>query len=259
MIAEGTVVLLSAESGSGKTTLMTVVAHAVSKGIPFAGLATARKPVLMLDKENPLSVVRERLERLGIEDDDEFRIWGGWCPGEVPAANSPIIADWVKACEVKPLLIVDSLVAYLEGSENDSAEIRKHMDSYRDLANRGATVVVLHHAGKGESSKEYRGSSDIKGSVDLAYTLTNLGDPARLSMLRLKAFKSRFAAVPELILSYRDGAFHAGEQHEHATVFDLLVELLRGNPGVKATEFEGWPLTRIWGGTERATSSTAAF
>lgn len=238
LIAEGTVTLLAGDSGSGKTTLVTAIADAVAHGRSVAGFATAKRPVLMLDRENPLAVVRERLDRLRIEDDEEFRIWGGWCPGTVPTAFSPIVLDFVDACDPKPMIIVDSLVSYLEGSENDSAEIRKYMDGYRLLANKGATVVLLHHTGKSDSAKDYRGSSDIKGSVDLAYNLANLGDPSRLSLLRLRAFKSRFSSQPELVLKYNNGEFETGEQQSPASTYDLLTELLRKNPGICAKDFE---------------------
>ena len=57
----------------------------------------------------------------------------------------------------------------------------------------GATPVLLHHIGKSGTSRDYRGSSDYKASIDIGYKLTNLGDGARLSTLELKPFKQRFS------------------------------------------------------------------
>lgn len=239
LFAVGTVGLLTGDSGSGKSTFATAFGHAVAKGVPIAGFCTSKRPTLLLDRENSLNGVRERLGRLQIEDDGDFKIWGGWCAGEVPAADSPIVLDWIDACGTKPLVIVDSLVSYLErASENDSSDIRAYMNGFRMIANRGATVVLLHHTGKGDSTKDYRGSSDIKASVDTAFNLANLGDPSRLSTLRLRAFKSRFATATEVVLHYQDGGFQVGEQQSQATAYDLLVRLLQKNPGTKVTDFE---------------------
>jgi len=44
------------------------------------------------------------------------------------------------------------------------------MNELRLLANRGATILILHHRSKAEASK-FRGSTDILAGVDLAYTL----------------------------------------------------------------------------------------
>jgi hypothetical protein len=41
----------------------------------------------------------------------------------------------------------------------------------RALANAGATVILLHHRAKSETSR-YRGSSDIAGGVDLAISVS---------------------------------------------------------------------------------------
>src|SRR5262249_371052 len=72
MLAEGTVNALTGDAGCGKSTYATSIAHAVSKD----------RPVVFLDRENPLSVVSERLLRLGIQDGGHLKYWGGWCEAE---------------------------------------------------------------------------------------------------------------------------------------------------------------------------------
>jgi hypothetical protein len=71
------------------------------------------------------------------------------------------------------------------------------MSQLRRLADMGAAVIVLHHSGKGESARDYRGSSDIKAAIDVGYLLTNMGDGG-LDRLRLKAFKTRFQVDTDL-------------------------------------------------------------
>jgi archaellum biogenesis ATPase FlaH len=238
VIAAGTVTAITGESGAGKTTLVTAICSAVERGVPFAGLATQRRPVLILDKENPLPVVVERFDRLGIQDGPNFKVWGGWALDEPPAPYTPIIIDWVTSCEPKPLIVVDSLVSFHGGNENDATETRAFMQGFRRLADLGATIILLHHSGKGESSREYRGSSDIKASIDVGYHLANLGDASQLGMLRLKAFKARFSVQPEIILNYRAGRFEIDGHIPSQTVSESLRVLLIANPGIKAQEFE---------------------
>jgi RecA-family ATPase len=238
ILAAGTVTAITGESGAGKTTLVTAICSAVERGVPFAGLETQRRPVLVLDKENPLPVVVERFDRLGIQDGPNFKIWGIWAAEEPPAPFSPIVIEWVMGCEPKPLIVVDSLVSFHGGDENDATETRAYMQQFRRLAGMGATMIVLHHSGKGESSKEYRGSSDIKASIDVGYHLANLSDSSQLGMLRLKAFKARFSVPPEVILNYRAGHFEIDGREVIRTNQEILRELLIQNPGVLAKRFE---------------------
>lgn len=237
--AVGTVNLISGDSGSGKTTFASAVCSAVRRGAPFAGLATQRRPVLILDRENPLSVVSERFERLGIVDGPNFFVWGGWCEDEPADPGSPIITEWVSSFkEQKPLILIDSLVAFMRGDENSATEARAYMQRLRRLADMGATIIVLHHSGKAETSKDFRGSSDIKASIDVGYHLSNLGDPSRLGVLRLRAFKARFAVRQDLVIRYSGGAFSMDARGPILTVYESLQGLLVEQPRVTSSEFE---------------------
>lgn len=238
VLAVGTVAAITGESGGGKSTVATAMGGSVAEGRPFAGLPTQRRPVLILDRENPLCVVSERFDRLGIQDGLDFKVWGGWCLEEAPVPCSLIVLQWVAACVVKPLIVVDSLVSFHDGDENDATETRAYMQGFRRLADMGAPVIVLHHSGKGESSKEYRGSSDIKASIDVGYHLANLGEPSQLGILRMKAFKARFSVRPELILRYENGRFRMDERGTVRTNQELLQEILIENAGIQGKAFE---------------------
>lgn len=238
ILAAGTVTLISGESGHGKSTFANAMASCIERGVPFAGLKTQRRPVLVLDKENPLAIVIERLERLGVDVSENFKIWGGWCEEEPPQPGAMIVVQWVMGCDPKPVIIVDSLIGFFEGDENNASEVRQYMHAFRQLANMGATVVVLHHPGKGESSKDYRGSSDIKASIDVGYKLTNQGDVSRLTSLHLAAFKARFTVETEAIFHYRDGEFQMDRRPVVQMNEDIIRNLLVNNPGIRKEEFE---------------------
>jgi RecA-family ATPase len=237
LIAAGTVTLISGESGSGKSTVTSAICSAVERGVPFAGLATQARPALILDRENPLPVVVDRFDRLGIDDSPNFKYWGGWLPEEAPPPFSPIIIEWIRSCEPKPLIVVDSLVGFNAGDENSASETRAYMQGFRRLADMGATIIVLHHSGKADTAKDYRGSSDIKASIDIGYHLANLGDPSKLDTLRLRPFKSRFS-VQEIVLRYERGQFSRDVRAPSVSVTDALRDLLIANPGVGVQRFE---------------------
>lgn len=238
MIAVGAVHLITGDAGAGKSTILSSLAYAVSRGDEFLGRTTSRRPVLLLDAENPRAAVCERFRRLRIQSHSDFRVWGQWVGEDPPAAGGAIVLDWVARCEPKPVVIIDSLIAFHPGAENDSSETRRYLVQYRKLAAAGATLILLHHIGKSETSRDYRGSSDIKASIDIGYKLTNLGDGSRLSLLELRPFKQRFSVVPVLHLRYDEGRFAVEQRELVKTVTERLCELLQLNPGVTSKDFE---------------------
>jgi hypothetical protein len=77
------------------------------------------------------------------------------------------------------------------------------MKHFRALANLGATVLILHHTGKASSSQDYRGSSDIKAAVDMAYCLeSEMTFAGAIHRLSLRNFKGRFAPGRQLGLDF---------------------------------------------------------
>ncbi len=229
-LARASVTAVTGEAGAGKSTVATVCAR---------DAARSGTPVLILDRENPLSVIVDRLERLGAADERAIKIWGGWLPEPAPLPDAPVVVDWVKLSEPKPLVIVDSLSGFFDGDQNDASEMRGFLHRCRRLANLGASVLVLHHSGKSESARDYRGSSDFSASVDQAFHCTSFGDGGRLDKIVLRPYKSRFGFAGELIYEYADGRFVRGDAAEvRQTVNEQLTVLLRLNPGVTAGKFD---------------------
>jgi hypothetical protein len=222
----GGLVALTGDSASGKSTLATAFAR--DSGVP----------VLILDRENPVSVIADRLERLNLAEGLHFRIWGGWLPEEAPLPDAPVVTNWVRACEPKPLIVVDSLSAFGVQDENDASQMRRFLHPCRRLADLGATVVVLHHDGKSETARDYRGSSDFKAAVDVAFHVTNFGG-GRLDRLLLRCFKSRFGFRGELSYRYAEGRFLRLEETEtRETISEQLTSILRLHPGLTTRDFD---------------------
>jgi hypothetical protein len=240
------VTLLSGDSGTLKSTVLTAAGRAVASGEPFAGMESTRREVLILDRgENTLSVVQERYRRLGITDGAGLRHYGAWL-GEVPSPGGAAVLEWIAAAaDPKPLVVVDSLVAFFEGDENSSNAIRTWMKSARALADLGAGVVVVHHNGKAETAKKYRGSSDIKAAVDVAWEIEGIGDPAAFERVRLTPFKSRFTTRPRIQLSFHSGRFYRDDEHDGPAKSnsERLRDLLIANPGIKTADFQALAVT----------------
>jgi len=235
IIAYSAITLISGDAGCGKTTLITAMASHIANGATFLGhTSTQLRRVLYLDRENSLPIVQERLRRLRVTDGANLKYFGAHV-GEVAMPGSPIVKEWVQRTEPKPVVFVDSLSAFMDGNENSTEDIRRFMQQLRDLATLGAAVVILHHVGKGENAQEYRGSSDIKAAIDVGFILRNFGE-TRLSKLALKPFKARFTVTDTMALSYEHGEFTSENAPQASD--DGLTELLRGNPGLKKSEFE---------------------
>jgi len=180
------------------------------------------------------------MKRLGMTGGPLLRWWGGWSRSEVPQPGAPCVRDWVKSCEVKPLIVSDSLSAFNIGDENSAADMRRFMDQGRRLADLGATNIVIHHDGKGDSSRDFRGSSDFKANVDQAFHVTNLGPDGLLDRLTLRCFKSRYGLNGSIVYRYAGGKFIRDERKDASarSLAEQLTALLRQHPGIGARAFE---------------------
>jgi hypothetical protein len=155
--------------------------------------------------------------------------------------DDPAVMEWVALCERKPLVVLDSLSAFFGAADqNDASFMRTFLHRCRRLADRGATVVIIHHSGKGESSQDYRGSSDFKASVDLAFHVTNVGSgDGTLGRMLVRPFKTRIHVEGTLSYDYAGGKFIRGEQSAaRQTLSEELSSILRLNPGVTAVKFD---------------------
>lgn len=236
-VPERSVTLISAEPGAGKTYLALAIAGAVADGSPFAGRTTAKRPVLYVDRENPVAVIKKRLGQLGIKEDASLRIWGTWLSEPPPDPEDRRIRDLASK---GGLIVFDSLVAFHPGNENDASETRKFMNAFRQLASLGGTVVLLHHSGKSETAKQYRGSSDVKASVDAAYLIRRSDTSGEIDRLDLEPFKGRISPGVGLSLSFRDGLgfTSCGKWSRNQECVEDAVACIEKDPGITKTKLE---------------------
>lgn len=129
-----------------------------------------------------------------------------------------------------PVLIIDSMIRFHSADENSATQMAPVMASLRELATVGASVVVLHHKPKSETSS-YRGSSDIVAGADAAFALVK-----RDGLLELRTIKNRFAVETrvEIKPNFYSGTFAVvgTPELEFATEVDHLADIIRSSPGL---------------------------
>lgn len=192
--------LLQSLPGTGKSVLTLSFADALTSNKPLWGNydCTERGKVLIVDEENPGSIHRDRLEKMGIDKDVQIHFihYQG-----VKIDNPGWLESLIKFIyEGKYVLVVfDALIRLHSGKENDSDEMSKVMRGFREIVRRGnTTVLIIHHERKsrdGEKRERSRGSGDIIGAIDSQLILEegNATDDGKELFLhpgktRLKAF-----------------------------------------------------------------------
>ncbi len=203
MISRKTITLWTGSDGTAKTFLIQNMAVAVATGGQFLGRRCQRAPVLYLDYENPSFAVRERLDLMAGGSIAGLKVWGTWLEQQPPQIGNELMLTIAK--ETKPLIIVDPF-RYAHGAEeNDSTEMMAVMQMLRYCAAAGGAVIIVHHPAKSEGSMG-RGSSAIKGAVDVAF-LQELSDESGL--ITLKCSKNRFGErmIVTVRPDYDEGTF----------------------------------------------------
>jgi putative DNA primase/helicase len=156
LIPKEAITLLSARGGMGKTILSISVADAVTKGIPFLGLATTKTQVVYIDFENSLPTLIERIKRI---DASNVLFWHPTNEIKPPRLDSKEYELYKKLPEGS-LLVFDTLRASQSRDENDSQHMAMIMQRLKELRDCGYTILILHHTSK-SSDRVYKGSTAI--------------------------------------------------------------------------------------------------
>ena len=197
-------VLMVGKPGSYKSWLALDLARAVSRGEAFAGMPTGPpRHVLYVDFENAKNVIAKRKDLLQIPNTPSLLYWGRWCSLPFPKQidTSKELDEFVAATQ--PLIIFDSLVRFHRSDENDNALMARVMNSFLGLARKGATVLLLHHAGK-EKDKTFRGASEIEAASDVAFRVDREG-----RLLHIWQFKNRIAEERKFELMWTQFGFES--------------------------------------------------
>lgn len=164
LIPEQAVILFYAKGGAGKSTLATQIAGAVVKGLPFMGLPTVKRPVVIIDFENPNAVLKKRIK--AVPGSNQVYFWtGSNSPPQLNKNDWIILKDMAMTLD-NPLIFIDTLSSATSGLDIlSNGDYAKVMSKILELRNLGATIVLLHHTPKGDAT-QYIGASVIYNQCD---------------------------------------------------------------------------------------------
>ena len=192
LIPASAITILSAEPGSYKTYMLLETAIKVAKGEPLFGeFATQKVGTLLLDEENGLPLLQQRLKELKAPKDLPiyFYSYEGFTLDEEYVDR--IILE-CKTHDIK-LLMIDSLVRVHGADENTAQDMAAVFKQLRRFTGQGITILITHHnrkpgTSKGSTRHEMRGSSDILAAVDCHIALKRDGD-----LVTVEQTKQRYA------------------------------------------------------------------
>jgi archaellum biogenesis ATPase FlaH len=177
LIPEDASILFYGKGGCGKSTLATQMGAAINEGHLFMGLSTIKRPVVIIDYENPLAVQKRRVE--AVKHSGGIYFW--------TTCNEPPRLDengWSELKSLittleKPVIIIDTLASSCPNSDiADNKSMAPVMKRIIELRNLGATIILLHHSPKGDETK-WIGATCIYSQVDhviAMYPVKKMGD-----------------------------------------------------------------------------------
>jgi len=201
LIPKESITLFHSIGGVGKSYLMYGLAKSVAEGKPFFDLEVIKTPVYVIDFENPLPEIVDRVKKDG--GSENLRIWN---LSHDPAPIRFDAEEWIIYKSFPPgLFIIDSLRSSHLLEENSSKDASLIMSRHKEIRAKGNTVILIHHENK---LGGYRGStawfdladhilkfSRVKGvGSDEDATEDDFNLPIRLGL----GGKSRFSSAMEL-------------------------------------------------------------
>ncbi|OGP65589.1 MAG: hypothetical protein A3K22_03530 [Deltaproteobacteria bacterium RBG_16_42_7] len=171
LIPKGSITLLFGRGGIGKTSLCLQIARAAAEGMSFGDLNTIKTPVYYIDFENPLSVLKQRVENIG--QSDNLWVWHISNTLQPPRLDTK---EWELYKQLPAgLLIFDTLRASHLADENNSQDMAVVIARLKELREIGFTILLLHHTPKGNEGI-YKGSTALLDLVDHCLSIESVKD-----------------------------------------------------------------------------------
>lgn len=173
---------------SYKSFLTEHLAICLASNQPFLNhFPVTKGAVLIIDKENPLSLLQERFKKLGAKEDLEIYFLQE--PDYYKLQDESHLnwtINFIKEFKIK-LVIIDSFVHIHKGDENDSQAIAATFERLKLLP---CAVVFIHHHRKtikfftGTPLESIRGSSDIAAEVESHLAVDQINNTLRIAQYK---------------------------------------------------------------------------
>src|SRR5262249_24783166 len=142
------------------------LAVALASGGTFRNEKMNPTRVLIVDRDNPESVIRERLRLWGANEikNDNLHVI---TRRDVPSLKEKSIWDRFPSDKFN-VVIIDSLGAFTEGvTEKEGRETTQILATVLDLARKGVAVMILNNTTK--DGENMRGRGEVSDRVDILY------------------------------------------------------------------------------------------
>lgn len=189
LINAGDLVLFYGEPGSKKTFSLLSLGVCVAAGKPWLEFQTTQTKVLFIDEESGEWRLNDRLARVArgelVDENTPFE-YVSLAGFKLDNPTDTTILQSLIEESGAGLVIIDALADILDGDENSKQDVHPVFTALRKIADAtGAAIVLIHHSNKAGG---YRGSSAIKGAVDLMVEVTS-GEGSNL--IAFKTIKMR--------------------------------------------------------------------
>lgn len=163
----------------------------IATGKPFLGMKTHKYPCLIMDNENHEQEIKRRLTAMRRGHNirsKKFPLHYITNSGALFDSREKVaeLFNIIKEKKIK-FCVIDTLHRFSDYEENSADAINK---LYRNILNPitelDCAILYLHHTGK---DGRYRGSVDLLGCVDSAYTMKKIGNTGKF---QIACEKSRF-------------------------------------------------------------------
>ncbi len=237
ILPAGSLACLYGKRGQGKTFLALDWACCIATGTRWQGKAASKGRVAYLLAERPAGLgrrLRGWFEHVGLDEsagkaklEAEGVHWLVFGQRRFPLDNEADRTELIQLLKKefpKPdegtssrqtglsLLVMDPLVFFMDGSENETRDMQKFIDGALDLVNQiGCSILLVHHEGKGNINNILgaRGSSALEAGMDTVVYLSPQGSNDISEMVVTKQREA--PAIKPIYLHFKEQS-HSGKR-----------------------------------------------
>lgn len=192
LIERGNLLLVFGQPENGKSLLTLDMAFCVATGIDFFGRKVKQGSVIYLAGEGHSGLAR-RLKVLELKYGIKApHLYLSKMPADLmsPEGAGDVREALDDVCSDATLVIIDTLHRnFGAGDENSSKDFGifcHNLDIY--IKKQGEAVLVVHHSGHAEGQRS-RGSSSIKGAMDVEYCVLKKDSSIKVTCTKVKDFE----------------------------------------------------------------------
>jgi hypothetical protein len=163
-LAPGCLTFIAAPRGVGKTQIVHALCVALTTYGVFRGERLSSMRVLLLDRDNPERVTKQRLRAWGAMKSRQFR---ALMREQVPDLKDRHAWSVFPVTEYD-VLMIDSFNSFIEGvTEKEGKQLTEALAVIKDVAGQGPAVLALHNCVKDGTT--FKGRQDIVDRADIFY------------------------------------------------------------------------------------------